>query len=59
MSEESGAFNHFVDDMLLSEDAYLLKGELDLLIMQYLFNSLDLENLNNSDNDLNDSFIAA
>ena len=59
MSEEIGAFNHFVDDILLSEDAYLLKGELDLLIMQYLFNSLDLENLNNSDNDLNDSFIAA
>ena len=59
MSEEIEAFNHFVDDILLSEDAYLLKGELDLLIMQYLFNSLDLENLNNSDNDLNDSFIAA
>ena len=37
-------FNDFVDD-LLSSDAYLLKGELDLLLMQHLFDTLDLETI--------------
>ena len=35
-------FDVFVDD-LLSSDVYLLKGELDFLIMQHLFDSIDLE----------------
>ena len=43
-------FNYFVDD-LLSSDANLLKYELDLLLMQYLFNSVDLEVLMNMNDD--------
>ena len=35
-------FNYFVDD-LLSSDANLLKYELDILLMQNLFNSIELE----------------
>ena len=45
-------FNYFVDD-LLSSDANLLKYELDLLLMQYLFNSVDLEVLVNIHDDEN------
>ena len=37
----SDTFDVFVDD-LLSSDVDLLKGELDLLLMQHLFNSIDL-----------------
>ena len=35
-------FDDFVDD-LLSSDVNLLKGELDFLVMQHLFNSIDLK----------------
>ena len=35
-------FDYFVDDLLAS-DVYLLKGELDYLLMQHLFNSNDLK----------------
>ena len=35
------SFDDFVDD-LLSSDVDLLKGELDFLLMQHLFNSIDL-----------------
>ena len=42
----SDTFDDFVDDLLTS-DIDLLKGELDLLIMQYLFQSINLESLNN------------
>ena len=35
-------FDNFVDD-LLSSDVDLLKCELDLLIIQHLFNSIDLD----------------
>ena len=35
-------FNYFVDD-LLSSEINLLKNELDLLLMQYIFNSIDLD----------------
>ena len=35
-------FNDFVDD-LLSSDENLLRYELDFLLMQYLFQSIDLE----------------
>jgi len=38
-------FDDFVDD-LLSSDVNLLNGELDFLLMQYLFNSIDLKLIN-------------
>ena len=41
-------FNYFVDD-LLSSEINLLKNELDLLLMQYIFNSIDLDSLKNMD----------
>ena len=45
MNNDLEIFNYFVDD-LLSSEVNLLKYELDLLLMQYLFNSIDLESLN-------------
>ena len=39
----SDAFDEFVDDLLTS-DVDLLKGELDFLLIQHLFNSIDLKN---------------
>ena len=45
MSSLSDTFDDFVDDLLLS-DFNLLKGELDFLLMQYLFNSIDLKLIN-------------
>ena len=44
----SDTFDDFVDD-LLSSDVNLLKGELDFLLMQHLFNSIDLNLINKSD----------
>ena len=44
MNPLSETFDDFVDD-LLSSDINLLKGELDFLLMQDLFNSLDLNTL--------------
>ena len=41
-------FDDFVDD-LLSSDVNLLKGELDFLVMQHLFNSIDLNCINKTD----------
>ena len=41
----SDTFDDFVDD-LLSSDVNLLKGELDFLLMQHLFNSIDLNLIN-------------
>ena len=35
-------FDDFVDDLLAS-DIHLLKGELDLLLIQHVFNSIDLK----------------
>ena len=58
MSEEINVFDYFVDD-LLSEDSELLKGELDFLIMQHLFNSLDLDKLDDIYKDLENEYIAA
>ena len=46
MNNDLETFNLFVDD-LLSSDVNLLKNELDLLLMQYLFNSIDLNVLKN------------
>ena len=42
MNSLSDTFDDFVDD-LLSSDVNLLKGELDFLLMQHLFNSTDLK----------------
>ena len=41
MNPISDTFDDFVDD-LLNDEVNLLKGELDLLLMQHLFNSIDL-----------------
>tara|TARA_B100000900_G_scaffold10612_1_gene8712 strand:- start:50 stop:244 length:195 start_codon:yes stop_codon:yes gene_type:complete len=48
MNRELDSFDNFVDD-IISSDENLLKGELDILLMQYIFNSLELENLENMD----------
>tara|TARA_B100001989_G_scaffold221339_1_gene174186 strand:+ start:246 stop:419 length:174 start_codon:yes stop_codon:yes gene_type:complete len=44
----SDTFHYFVDDLIAS-DVNLLKGELDILLMQYLLNSIDLKLLNKTD----------
>ena len=48
MNPLSDTFDDFVDD-LLSSDVNLLKGELDLLVMQHLFNSIDLNRINKTE----------
>ena len=53
----SDTFDDFVDD-LLSSDVNLLKGELDYLLMQHLFNSLDLKLVNKTEIEDNDSLAA-
>ena len=52
MNKELEAFDFFVDDIISSEDN-LLKGELDFLLMQYVFQSLELEKLNDCDEYIN------
>ena len=42
MNNDLEIFNYFIDD-LLSSEVNLLNNELDLLLMQYLFNSIDLD----------------
>jgi len=44
----SDTFDDFIDD-LLSSDVDLLKGELDFLVMQHLFNSIDLKSINKTE----------
>ena len=44
----SDTFDDFVDD-LLSSDVNLLRGELDFLLMQHLFNSTDLKCINKTE----------
>ena len=53
MNNDLETFNYFIDD-LLSSEVNLLNNELDLLLMQYLFNSIDLDSLKNlySENDI-------
>ena len=53
----SDTFDDFVDDLLLS-DVNLLKGELDFLLMQHLFNSIDLNLINKSEIEDNKSLAA-
>ena len=48
MNPLSDTFDDFVDD-LLSSDVDLLKGELDFLVMQDLFNSIDLKLINKNE----------
>ena len=50
-------FDDFVDD-LISSDVNLLKGELDFLLMQHLFNSMDLK-LINKNTTIDDESLAA
>ena len=57
MNRELDSFDNFVDDIISSEEN-LLKGELDILLMQYIFNSLELENLKNMDLDSKDLLAA-
>ena len=50
-------FDDFVDD-LLSSDVILLKGELDFLLMQNLFNSIDLKLISKTEIDDKESLAA-
>ena len=63
MSKELQSFDIFVDD-IISSDHNLLKGELDLLIMQYIFESLELNNFKDYNKTINriehlDSYLVA
>ena len=57
MNPLSDTFDDFVDD-LLSSDVNLLKGELDFLIMQHLFNSMDLKLINKNEIEDDESLAA-
>ena len=57
VSSLSDTFDDFVDD-LLSSDVDLLKGELDFLLMQHLFNSVDLKLINKNEI-IDDEWLAA
>ncbi len=57
MNPLSDTFDYFVDD-LLSSDVNLLKGELDFLLMQNLFNSTDLKCINKTEIEDNESLAA-
>ena len=53
----SDTFDDFVDD-LLSSDVNLLKGELDFLLIQHLFNSIDLKHINKNETKYGESLAA-
>ena len=57
MNPLSDTFDDFVDD-LLSSDINLLKGELDFLLMQHLFNSIDLKLINKNETTVDESLAA-
>ena len=57
MNPLADTFDDFVDD-LLSSDVNLLKGELDFLLIQHLFNSLDLKLINKTEIEDNESLAA-
>ena len=57
MNLHSDTFDDFVDD-LLSSDVNLLKGELDIPLMQDLFNSTDLKFINKTEIEDNESLAA-
>jgi len=53
----SDTFDDFVDD-LLSSDVNLLHGELDYMLMQHLFNSIDLNRIKKTEIEDNKSLAA-
>tara|TARA_B100000989_G_scaffold186866_1_gene140585 strand:+ start:129 stop:326 length:198 start_codon:yes stop_codon:yes gene_type:complete len=57
VSALSDTFDDFVDD-LLSSDVDLLEGELDFLLMQHLFRSIDLKIINKTEIKDNESLAA-
>ena len=57
MSALLDTFDDFVDD-LLSSDENLLKGELDFLLMQHLFNSINLKLINKNQIEDDELFVA-
>ena len=57
MDRELETFEIFVDD-IISSNENLLKGELDILLMQYIFNSLELDDFENIDKDTDDLLVA-
>ena len=57
MNPLSDTFDDFIDD-LLDSDFNLLKGELDFLLIQHLFNSIDLNLLDNTEIEDNDKLVA-
>ena len=57
MNPLSDTFDDFIDD-LLDSDFNLLKGELDFLLIQHLFNSMDLK-LINKNTTIDDESLAA
>ena len=57
MNPLSDTFDVFVDD-LLSSDVNLLKGELDFLLMQHVFNSIDLNLINKNQTKYDQSLAA-
>ena len=57
MNPLSETFDDFVDDLLIS-DVDLLNSELDFLLMQHLFDSVDLSSIRISELSNNDSLAA-
>ena len=57
MNPLTDTFDDFVDDLLVS-DINLLKGELDFLLIQHLFNSIDLKLINKTEFEDNESLAA-
>ena len=57
MNPLSDTFDDFVDDLLAS-NIDLLKGELDFLLIQHLFNTIDLRVIKTTDFSDNDSLAA-
>ena len=58
MNPLSETFDEFVDD-LISSDIDLLKGELDFLIFQHIFQSIDLQNIESVSINIEDESLAA
>ena len=57
MNPISETFDDFVDDLLVS-DFNLLKGELDFLLIQNLFNTIDLKLINQTEFEDNEPLVA-
>ena len=57
MNPHTDTFDAFIDDLLAS-DFDLLKGELDFLVMQHLFNSIDLKRIKKTEIKDNESLAA-